>query len=319
MEQSLRTLPDLALFVEVARCGSFRHAAARLEMPVSTLSRRIAAFEARLGITLLQRTTRSVALSPAAGRYYERCLEVLDALERAQDELSAAARRRVRLRVAMPVDLGVEMLAPAVAGFADAHPGLQVEFELASRAVDLLREPVDLAFRIGRPLDDRVVARRIGTIASGLYAAPALLRRIAPIGSPAQLVQVPCLDLRTAQGSMAWKVGAAHWDAAPGPSVFAANSVALLCRFAQQGRGVALLPQHLAAEGVVARRLARVLPDEDTPAWPLYALTARRTAPEPVRLLIAHVRQALALAPVASAVGGAVTGHPPGRVRDARP
>ena len=102
-------------------------------------------------------------------------------------------------------------------------------------------------------------------------------------------------------------------------TVFAANSVALLCRFAQQGRGVALLPQHLAAEGVVARRLARVLPDEDTPAWPLYALTARRTAPEPVRLLIAHVRQALALAPVASAVGGAVTGHPPGRVRDARP
>lgn len=299
MEQSLRALPDIALFVEVARTASFRHAAARLGLPPSTLSRRIAALEARLGVALFLRTTRSVTLTGAARPYFERCLEVLDAAERAQAALSDGQERQTHMRITMPVDLGVELLGPVVAAFADAHPGLRVEFDLSSRAVDLLREPVDLAFRVGRPLDDRVVARRIAAVASGVYAAPSLLRRLAPVTEPGQLAALPCLDLRTAQGSMPWWVGAAHWDAAPGPCRLAANSVSLLRRLAEEGRGLALLPEHVAAPGVQARRLQRVLAGASTSSWPLYAVTAGRTVPRLVRLLIAHVRAAFA--PLASA------------------
>jgi DNA-binding transcriptional LysR family regulator len=297
MDHLRSTLADLVLFVEVARTASFRRAAARLEMPASTLSRRIAALEARLGVALFVRTTRSVALTSAAKPYLERCLEVLEAAERAQAALDGSQDRQTRLRIAMPVDLGVEMLGPAIATFADAHPGLRIEFDLSSRAVDLWSDPVDLALRIGKPMDDRVVARKIGEIASGLYAAPGLLRRLPPITAAQQLAGLPCLDLRTAVGSMPWQVGAAHWDAAPGPCVLAANSVALLCRLAEDGRGIALLPRHVAARRMHARSLVSVLAGETTPRWPIYAVTANRFASRLVKLLMAHLKGELASLP----------------------
>lgn len=293
MEQSLLVLPDMALFVEVARTGSFRQAAARLHLPASTLSRRIAAMEARLGVTLFLRTTRSVALTPAARPYFDRCVEVMDAAERAQAALAASLTQQALMRIAMPVDLGVEFLGPVVAEFVDANPGLRVEFDLSSRAVDLLREPVDLAFRIGKPMDDRLVARKVADIGSGLYAAPAWTQRAPELTRPEQLEGVPCLDLRTALGSMAWRVGACQWDAAPGPCVLAANSVSLLRKLAEGGRGVALLPHHMAAPSLQAGRLVRVLPNEVTPVWPVYAVTVGRQVPQRVRLLMAHVTNAL--------------------------
>lgn len=294
MEQSLSALPDMALFVEVARTGSFRRAAARLGLPPSTLSRRIAAMEARLGVPLLVRTTRSVALTSAARPYFERCQDVLEAAERAQAALTTGHQQQARMRIAMPVDLGVELLASAIAAFADAHPGLRIELDLSSRAVDLLRDPVDLAIRIGKPMDDRVVARKIADVTSGVYAAPGWLRRVPPVTSPDQLATLPCLDLRTSQGSMPWKIGSSHWDAAPGPHVLAANSVALLRKLAEEGRGLALLPDHMAMQGVQARRLVRVLAGLPTPTWPVYAVTAGRAVPRLVSLLIADLKTRLA-------------------------
>ncbi|MBN8488825.1 MAG: LysR family transcriptional regulator [Burkholderiales bacterium] len=293
MEQTLTALQDMALFVEVARSGSFRQAAGRLGIPPSTLSRRIAALERRLGLPLLLRTSRSVTLTSAATPYYERCLDVVEAATRAQDTLQSGHAQPLRLRVSMPVDLGVDRLGPLVASFAAAHPGLRVEFDLSSRAVDLMRDPVDLAFRIGKPLDERVVARRITVIPSGLYAAPALLRRLPPVLQAAQLATMPCLDLRTANGSMPWKIGSARWPAAPGPCHLAANSVGLLRRLAVDGHGIALLPHHVAARAVHERQLMAVLPDESAPEWPLFAVSAGRTVPARARQLIEHVRQAL--------------------------
>lgn len=293
MDQSIRSLGDVALFVGVARTGSFRLAAARLGIPPSTLSRRIAAMEDRLGARLFLRTTRSVTLTSVAKPYFDRCLEVLEAAERARNALSASHGQQKQMRIAMPVDLGVEMLGPSIASFVDSHPGLQVEFDLSSRVVDLLRDPVDVAFRIGKPLDHRVVARKIATVASGLFAAPDLLRRLDPVTGAEQLASLPCLDLRTAQGSMPWAVGARHWQEAPGPCVLRANSVALLRRFAEDGRGVALLPRHVARPAEHEGRLVRLLPDEATPTWPVYAATADRTVPALVRQLINHVRRDL--------------------------
>lgn len=294
MDQSIQSLGDVALFVEVARTGSFRLAAARLGIPPSTLSRRIATMEDRLGAKLFLRTTRSVTITSVARPYFDRCLEVLEAAERAQNALVASHGRQAKMRIAMPVDLGVEIVGPSIASFVDSHPGLQVEFELSSRAVDLLRDPVDLAFRIGRPLDHRVVARKIAMVPSGLFAAPDLLRRLAPVTAAEQLAALPCLDLRTAQGSMPWSVGVRHWEAAPGPCVLRANSVALLRRFAEDGRGIALLPGHVARQAVHQGQLVRLLPGEATPTWPVYAVTADRTIPALVRKLIHHVRRALA-------------------------
>ena len=89
----MQSLTDIALFVEVARAGGFRHAAVRLDMPPATLSRRIAAMEARLGVQLFQRTTRRVSLTEVARPYYEQCLKVLDAAQGAQSALAAKGSR----------------------------------------------------------------------------------------------------------------------------------------------------------------------------------------------------------------------------------
>jgi DNA-binding transcriptional LysR family regulator len=294
MDQLHDALSDMALFVEVARTRSFRAAAARLTLPPSTLSRRIAAMEARLGVALLLRTTRSVTLTSAGQPYYEACLKVIEAAARAQEALVSGQQRQARMRIAMPVDLGVELLGSAIAAFVDAHHGLQVELDLSSRAVDLLRDPLDLAVRIGKPMDDRVVARKIADVTSGVYAAPSLLKRLAPLTQPEQLERLPCLDLRTAHGSMPWRVGSMRWATAPGPTVLAANSVALLRKFAEEGRGFALLPDHVAAQGVTAGRLTPALRGLITPTWPVYAVTAGRAVPHLVRLLIAHLKRRLA-------------------------
>lgn len=299
MKQLAGSLQDLALFVEVVRAGSYRHAATRLSMPVSTLSRRITALERRLGVPLLVRTTRSVTLASAAKPFFDRCLDVMDAAQRAEETLAGGRGLQALLRVAMPVDLGVDVLGPAVAQFVDTQPGLRVEFDLSSHAVDLMREPVDLAFRIGKPMDDRVVARKIADISSSVVASPALLRRLPPILAADQLPNLPCLDLRTAQGSMQWRVGALRWDSAPGFRTLSANSVALIRRFAEEGRGLALLPNHLVVQSEQAQRLVRVLGDLPTSSWPVYAVTADRSVPRLVSQLINHVKSVLAASPLA--------------------
>lgn len=293
MQQSWETLADMALFVEVARTQSFARAAARLEMPPSTLSRRIAALEKRLGVQLFQRTTRNVALTQLAKPYYERCLEVLAAAQRAQAELERGHVQQGKIRIAMPVDLGVEILGPVIAAYAVGRPGLRIDFDLSSRAADLYRDPVDLAFRIGKPLDNRVVARKIGSIASGLYAAPAYLERSGGVQTAPALPLHQCLNLQTAQGFMPWVVGTQRWPSAPGHCAFAANNVALVRTLAEQGLGIALLPRHLVQHSLQNQKLVQVLAPEPTPQWPVYALTATRTVPADLKQLIAFVKTAL--------------------------
>ncbi|HMX93544.1 MAG TPA: LysR family transcriptional regulator [Nitrospira sp.] len=286
-------LADVALFVEIARTESFSRAAARLGIPAPTLSRRIAAMERRIGVQLFQRTTRKVALTPVAGPYYERCLEVMAAAAAAQDALERSRTMQERIRIAMPVDLGVAVLGPIIARFVAASPGLRVEFDLSSRTADLFSDPVDLAFRIGKITDDRVVARRIGTIQSGVFAAPAYLQRHGPIDSPMQLENASCLNLQTSSGAMPWVIGPHKWPGAPGPCVISANSVSLLRALAEDGQGVALLPRHVAHHSVLSGRLVPILEAEKTPAWPLFAVTGSRMISKGMRLMIAHVSNEL--------------------------
>lgn len=294
MEQWIDTLADMALFVEVARTSSFRYAAARLEMPVSTLSRRIAALERRLGVQLLVRTTRSVKLAPSAVTYFDRCVQVLDAATHAQEALEVSRQQLTRLRISMPVDLGVDMLGPVIADYAAQQPGLCIDFDLSSLAKDLFKDPVDLVFRIGRPLDERVVARKVIQVPGGLFASPSYLRQHGTPTSPKDLIHARCLNLQMAQGPLPWSVGDAHWPGAPGQVSLSANSVALLRSLAAQGFGVALLPLHLARPYMQQRALVQVLPDEAVRGWTLFALTASRAAPVQVKALIAYVREELA-------------------------
>jgi DNA-binding transcriptional LysR family regulator len=144
----LELLPDMALFAAVAQSKSFSKAARALGMPVSTLSRRIASLEQRVGLQLVIRTTRAVALSAAGAAYALRCQAILEAAEAAQGELAGRlADPAGHLRVSATPDFSLTFLTPLFADFAARHPGITFEFDLTPRSVDLVTEQFDVAIR----------------------------------------------------------------------------------------------------------------------------------------------------------------------------
>lgn len=169
----LAALHDVALFVEVARTRSFSRASVSLGVPGATLSRRIAAMEARLGLRLFDRTTRRVGLTEAGQRYFLRCEHVVDEAKLAQEASQQDANRPSgHVRLSMPVDLGVSYVGPLLPDFARLHPGVSFDSDLSPHHSDRVGEHIDVAIRLGAVKGDQLVVRRIGDIAQGLFASP---------------------------------------------------------------------------------------------------------------------------------------------------
>ena len=172
----LEVLPDMVLFVAVAKAESFTRAARALAMPVSTVSRRLGEMETRLGVQLLTRTTRQVVLTDIGAIYFERCRAIVDAAEAAQAELQGqSAVPRGRLRISATADFALTYLTPVFEEFATRFPEVSFELDLTPRSVDLVAENFDVAIRMGQLPDSQLVARKLGASARGLYASPAYL------------------------------------------------------------------------------------------------------------------------------------------------
>lgn len=174
---------DLALvraFVAVHEGGSFSVAGERLGVPRSTVSRSIAALEERLGLRLFHRTTRKVVTTDAGRRLAARVASPLAQVDVALEEIAEQEEEPAgRVRVTTTVDLGAAVVAEAAARFVARYPRVQIETRLGIGIVDLVKDGVDLALRVVRgPLaDSDLVAKKVGTIDLGLYAAPSYLAR----------------------------------------------------------------------------------------------------------------------------------------------
>lgn len=174
------SLIEIETFVRVAELGTLSGAARKLDVPTSTVSRRVSRLEEELGEALLVRTARSLQLTDAGRAVYERCSSPLREIE----EVARAVRDHDaepagELRITAPSDMGVtQQFVALLESFRAAHPRVLLAVELTDRVVDLAAERVDLAFRIhGAPLPDRtsLVARRLATLTGGLYASEAYL------------------------------------------------------------------------------------------------------------------------------------------------
>ena len=200
---------DLLIFARVADEGSFSRAAERLGLPKSTVSRRISLLEERLGERLMVRTTRRLRLTELGERLLEHARRVATEVE----DVAVLVEHRKdapvgRLRVAMPSDLAILLLADALAAFVAMHPAVSLELDLSARRVDLLGENVDLAVRIGTPPDDALLAaRRVGVFPIGLYAAPSYLGERGDPGTPDDLARHDALRLLGRDGEPArWRL-----------------------------------------------------------------------------------------------------------------
>lgn len=293
----LELLPNLVLFVGVARARSFSRAARALDMPVSTISRRVAELEARVGVQLLTRTTRNVQLTAAGGRYFERCLAIVEAAQDAQAELSGHAQQaRGQLRISATPDFAITFLTPMFGGLARDYPELDFEIDLTPRSVDLVAERFDVAIRMGELPDSQLVARKLGASPRALYAAPEYLQRKGPPRTPRELAGHDCVRLllpHTAE--QRWTL-----DDARGEHVevaitgrFVVNNVRFLVELAASGMGIVAVDVALARPEVAAGRLVRVLPGWSPPAVPVHALTPGRLLPARTTIFLDRLKQHL--------------------------
>ena len=187
-------MDDREVFFSVVEANSFAAAARRLETTPASVSRRVKALEQRLGVRLLQRTTRTLKLTEAGELYFRevsRLLGDLRAVEEQLDEVTGQASGE--LRIVAPMSFGQRRLAPVVVRFALMHPKLRVTLRLEDRATDIVAEGIDLAVRIAYPSDSSLVARPIASVPRYFCASPAYLARRGAPRAPRDLLQHDCL------------------------------------------------------------------------------------------------------------------------------
>ena len=180
--------------VYVAEARSFTQAAQRLGISPSGASKAISRLESQYGVRLLQRTARSVTLTPEGAAYYERCKRIVADVEEAEHALSDAHKApRGLLRVTLPLSIGRLHLARVLAEFARQYPEIEVEARVSDRMVDLVDEGFDVAIRMGRLDDSRLVARRLATGVLTTCAAPSYLKRHGAPKKPEDLARHNCI------------------------------------------------------------------------------------------------------------------------------
>lgn len=258
---------EAAMFVKVVQTGSFSAAGRQLGLPTSTISTRVARLEQRLGVTLLQRTTRRLHLTEAGVLFFEHASTGLGYLLEAEAALDAVRQQpRGLLRVTAPADLGDVILGQLVQRTQSQYAQLSFELMLTERYVDLVAEGVDMAIRTGELKDSSLIAKSLGRIQWALFASPHYLQDSAPLNTPSDLTQHACVQFTS--------LGRQHWDLhrgstslrVPVPGSTLANSIGVVRAMAENGLGIALLPAFICQPAVQAGALQRVLPDWLGPA-----------------------------------------------------
>jgi DNA-binding transcriptional LysR family regulator len=233
-------LQEITVFARIVGTGSLSAAARDLGMSPALVSRRLAALEARLGVRLINRTTRSLHLTDEGAAYYETCTRVLAEIQEADAAVSAGrAEPRGILRVALPASFGNQHVAPLVPKFAERYPDVQLALSLSDRAVNVVEEGFDLAIRIADLADSSLAARKLAPNRRVVCASPAYLRRHGAPRTPDDLAKHNCL---TTDFAMNWDYRAP--DGKPASvrvtGRYACDNWEVLREWALAGLGIAL-------------------------------------------------------------------------------
>ena len=266
-------LNDILVFARVVEAGSFTAAARLLDMPKTTVSRRIAALEREVGIRLLQRTTRSLSVTDAGRLYYDRSSQALRTIQDANLRLAEArAEPSGTIRISAPVGFG-SFLSGTVSSFLAMYPKTMVELRLTDDRLNLVEDGIDLAFRTGVLPDSTLIARKLGSTHRILCASPDYLAGRGVPEAPADLAFHHCVIAGKSAASAHWLLEGPHGQETVMVSGrFAANEMQAVIAAAIAGYGIAQLPDRMAEASIADGRLRRVLDDYTTPAGGLYAV-----------------------------------------------
>lgn len=275
----MENLSDIAVFVQVVENKSFTATAERLELSKSVVSKYVSRLEQRLGVRLLNRSTRKLSLTEAGNIMYQRCLRGLDEIEAAEIEVSHLQQTpKGQLKFNVPMSFGIQHIAPAIPAFQREYPEVQINMNLDDRRVDLVEEGYDLAIRIGELPDSNLVARRLGPCRHVLCASPAYLKEYGIPRTPQDLEGHRTLSFAYHDAPNEWKLLSASNQYVTVPiknSISMNNSIGLL-QALLQGAGIALVPTFIAGTDLQAGRLKKLLPSYGLLEVSIYAVYPQR-------------------------------------------
>ena len=277
---------DIPVFVEAAKQGSFTLAAEALDMPLPTVSRRIAAMEKTLGLPLFYRKTRKIELSEYGQTLYERCRFIVDEADAALEQLFSDIKEpRGLVRFSVHPDIYHTYMPGAVGRFAAQWPGIQLVGQFSPRWVDLYSEPFDLDIRAGQLPDSDLKVRKLVTLTPSLYASPKLLRHQVQPEVPRDLARIPCVSpILTDEPWHMYKDGASeHITVRP---VHRVDNLRLSLELALAGVGVAWSVPPVAGPYVERGELVPILAGWTIAGFDISVVMPSSQIPKRVRLFV---------------------------------
>jgi DNA-binding transcriptional LysR family regulator len=253
-------LDGIDIFVKVIQTGSFSGAAKLLGMPVTTVSGKIALLEKRLGVTLIQRTTRKLHITDAGEVYFKRGVKALAEMEAAELELMSSKNEpEGLLRITAPSDFGHSLLVPILKGYLKAHPKVRIELILTNRLVDLVSEGVDIGIRVGQLKDSTLIARKFMESSIGLWATPQYLSKHSIPKNPKALASHDILRFADTSGKLELSNGKTEVKIEVNSKIMA-DDMETIKVFTLSGEGIGVMPDFICLSEAQAGKIVRVLP-----------------------------------------------------------
>jgi len=274
-------LDVIQLFVRVADTGSFSKAARETGVGQPTVSKQIAALEARLGAQLVRRTSRGLSLTSAGHDFYESAVRLIGDMEAAESRIGRGQIAPAgRVRVALSPGFGRMYVVPHLPEFFARYPDLSIDLDVSDRHVSLVEDGIDIAIRMGRLQDSSLVARRIGSFEAMTVAAPAYLERRGTPQTPADLAGHDCVTFMFHGAPWGWE-----FTTSSGPLIFTpngpvrANDAEHVRAAVLAGLGIAHASSWLFADAIASGAVKRLLGAYLPPPYPIHAVTpsGRRT------------------------------------------
>lgn len=296
-------------FVRAVETGSFSAVARELELGQPTVSKNIAALERHIGVRLLHRSTRRLAMTPEGESFYAECRRILDSWTEAESNARGQNAPAGLLRVACPSALARYRLTPVVLRYLEAHPGTRIDLAFTSGSIDLVEHNLDVGIVLGTPPDSSYRARRVGVFAKVCAASPAYLARHGRPRTPGDLTEHNCVAFSNSVSGALWQFG--DEDVRPQGTLTVDNPEGLRAA-ALAGFGIVVAPTWLFADELHDGRLECLLKQ-----WPIEAVAvhmtypARRLLATRAKVFMDYVARAFADDPCLNGTAAEELGHGP--------
>jgi DNA-binding transcriptional LysR family regulator len=287
-------LQAMEMFVRVVETGSFSKAAREFATTQPTVTKQVAATEARLKVRLLNRNTRGVSLTEAGALYYEKCKIIVREAEEADNVVRMRqTQAQGLLRVGSSVAFGRRVIVPLALDFMREHPQLQVDLSFEDRYTDLVAQGIDVAIRMGKLADSALGARFLGTNPWLMAASPKYLRKAGTPRRPQDLSGHETLIYSSVQGSDVWRVLPPRGEAVTVPVTarLRSNNLSAVLAAARSHMGIAALPWYVAADSLASGTIVEVLKGHSLPEQEIHAVyPSPKLVPQKVSAFIAFLQ-----------------------------